>query len=304
MNVRAARHGVDQEDAHSRQHRPSHQDAARSSGQAQHQAFADELAQQTTPASANGGAQGHFPLPLDTPAKEQPSHVDACNSQQRQDGKSKCPQRPAQGVIAVLPDGAPVVAKAFASKQGAVPVFAPTGEGFAILQVDGITPAHAPTFADYKSNIAKDYADERLPALLSEKTKELADKAHASGDLAKAAKELGATVKTSDLVGDAGQVPDFGQVGSVAPELFGLKVGDISGPINAQRTGVVAKILDKQEPTADEIAKNLDQTREQILDQRREEVFGIYVSSTQDRYKKAKLILINPKAAQAPMPGQ
>jgi len=211
---------------------------------------------------------------------------------------------PAQGVIAGLPDGAPVVAKAFASKQGAAPVFAPTGEGFAILQDDGITPAHAPTFADYKSNIAKDYADERLPALLSEKTKELADKAHASGDLAKAAKELGATVKTSDLVGDAGQVPDFGQVGSVAPELFGLKVGDISGPINAQRTGVVAKILDKQEPTADEIAKNLDQTREQILDQRREEVFGIYVSSTQDRYKKAKLILINPKAAQAPMPGQ
>jgi peptidyl-prolyl cis-trans isomerase D len=209
---------------------------------------------------------------------------------------------PAQGVIAGLPDGSQTIAKAFASKQGAPPVFAPTGEGFAILQVAGITPAHAPSFADYKANIAKDYADERLPALLSEKTKELADKAHASGDLAKAAKELNATVKTSDLVGDSGQVPDFGQVGSVAPELFALKVGDISGPINAQRTGVVAKILDKQEPTADEIAKNLDQTREQILDQRREEVFGIYVSSIQDRYKKAKLIMINPKAAKEPSP--
>jgi peptidyl-prolyl cis-trans isomerase D len=212
------------------------------------------------------------------------------------------PSLPAQGVIAGLPDGSQVIAKAFASKQGAAPVFAPTGEGFAILQVTGITPAHAPNFADYKANIAKDYADERLPMLLSEKTKELADKAHASGDLAEAAKELGATVKTSDLVGDAGQVPDFGQVGTVAPELFGLSVGSISGPINAQRTGVVAKILDKQEPTADEIAKNLDQTREQILDQRREEVFGIYVGSTQDRYKKAKLILINPKAAKEPAP--
>ena len=56
-------------------------------------------------------------------------------------------------------------------------------------------------------------------------------------------------------------------------------LAQISGPINAQRTGVVAKILDKQEPTADEIAKNLDQTREQILDQRREEVFGIFVGN-------------------------
>jgi peptidyl-prolyl cis-trans isomerase D len=214
------------------------------------------------------------------------------------------PDLPAQGVIAGLPDGAPVIAKAFASKQGAPPVFAPTGEGFAVLQVTGVTPAHAPNFAEYKANIAKDYADERLPALLSEKTKQLSDKAHASGDLAKAAKEFNATVKTSDLVGDSGQVPDFGQIGTVAPELFGLKVGDISGPINAQRTGVVAKIVDKQEPTTDEIAKNLDSTREQILDQRREEVFNIYVTSTQDRYKKAKLILINPKAAKEPLPGQ
>jgi len=31
-------------------------------------------------------------------------------------------------------------------------------------------------------------------------------------DLAKAAKAVGATVKTSDLVGEAGQVPDFGEV--------------------------------------------------------------------------------------------
>jgi peptidyl-prolyl cis-trans isomerase D len=202
-----------------------------------------------------------------------------------------------QGVIAGLPDGAQVIQKAFASKQGAAPAFAPTGEGYAIFQVTGITPAHLPVFADFKATVAKDYADERLPMLLAQKTKELDDKAKASGDLAKAAKEVGATVKTSDLVGDSGQVPDLGQVGSVAPELFTLSVGGISGPINAQRTGVVAKIIDKQEPTAAEIAKNLDQTRDTILDQKREEAFGIFLSATEDRYKKAKLIAINAKAA-------
>ncbi|HEY9127327.1 MAG TPA: peptidylprolyl isomerase, partial [Acidobacteriaceae bacterium] len=117
-------------------------------------------------------------------------------------------------------------------------------------------------------------------------------------------KEAGATVKTSDLVGDSGQVPDFGQVGSIAPQLFDLKVGDVSGPINAQRTGVVAKILDKQEPTADEIAKNLDTTRDQILDQRKEEAFGIFVGSLEDNYKKAKLIRVNAKLAKSPgLPG-
>ena len=208
----------------------------------------------------------------------------------------------AQGTIAGLPDGGPVVAKAFAAKPNSDPVFAPSGEGYAILQVTNVTPAHAPTFAEWKDKVAKDYADERLPQLLTEKTKELDDKAKASGDLAKAAKEVGTTVKTSDLVGESGQVPDLGQVGAVAPDLFNLNVGQISGPINAQRTGVVARLIDKQEPTADEIAKNLDQTRDQVLDQRREEVFGIFVSTAQDQFKKSKLIAINAKAAKGTTP--
>jgi len=212
------------------------------------------------------------------------------------------PSLGAQGVIAGLPDGSQVIAKAFTLKQGADPAFAPSGEGFAIFQVSGIAPAHAPAFADWKDHVLKDFTDERVPQLLAQKTKELSDKAKASGDLAKAAKEVGATVKTSDLVGDQGQVPDLGQVGSVASELFTLKVGDISGPIDAQRTGVVAKLLEKQEPTAEEIAKNLDQTRDQVLDQRREEAFNIFVSATEDRFKKAKLISVNAKNSKGGLP--
>ena len=207
------------------------------------------------------------------------------------------PALPQQGVIPSIPDGAQVLSKAFAAKLNGQPDFATTGEGFAIFQVTGINAAHAPSFAEYKDHIVQDYTNDRLPQLLTEKTKQLADKAHASGDLAKAAKEVGATVKSSDLVGDSGQVPDFGQVGSVAPELFTLKPGDISGPINAQRTGVVAKLTDKKEPTPDEIAKNLDQTREQVLYQRREDAFNIFVSATEDRYKKSKLIQLNAKLA-------
>ena len=101
--------------------------------------------------------------------------------------------------------------------------------------------------------------------LLARRPQNLQSKAKSMNDLAKAAKADGATVKTSDLVGATGQVPDFGQVGQVAPQLFEMNVGTISGPINAERNGVVAKIVDKQEPSADEIQKNFDQTRDEIL---------------------------------------
>jgi peptidyl-prolyl cis-trans isomerase D len=206
-----------------------------------------------------------------------------------------------RGVIAALPDSAQLLGKAFESKQGDPPQYASTGEGFAIFQVTGVAPAHAPEFADWKSHVADDYSNDLLPSLLAQKTNELAEKAKSENDLAKAAKEMGATVKTSDLVSESGQVPDFGQVGQVAPQLFDLAVGNISGPINAQRTGVVAKILDKQEPTADEIAKNLDLTRDGILERRRSDAFNVFLSSVLDDYKKHNRIVI-PKAKNQGVP--
>jgi peptidyl-prolyl cis-trans isomerase D len=210
----------------------------------------------------------------------------------------------AQGIIAGLPDGATLLSKAYQSKQGDPAQSAPTGEGYAIFQVTGITAAHAPTFADWKSHVLEDYRSEQLPALLRQKTTELASQAHTANDLAKAAKATGATVKTSDLVGETSQVPQLGEVGQIAPQLFDLAPGNISGPINAGRTGVVAKIVDKQEPSADDIAKSFDQARDQLLDQRRSEAFQVFASNIIDDYKKHKRVLFNAKPQNPQVPGE
>jgi peptidyl-prolyl cis-trans isomerase D len=82
-----------------------------------------------------------------------------------------------------------------------------------------------------------------------------------------------------------------------------LKVGELSGPINAQRTGVVAKLMDKQEPSAAEIAQNLDQYRDQILDERRSEVFNVFMSGVMTDYKKSKRVQMNTKAKGPGVPG-
>ncbi len=208
-----------------------------------------------------------------------------------------------QGVIAALPDGSQLLAKAFESKQGDPPQAAPTGEGDAIFQVTGIAPAHAPAFADWKSHVLDDFRDEQLPGLLAQKTAQLSEMAKSENDLAKAAKAVGATVKTSDLVGPSGQVPDLGQVAQVAPQLFDMAPGNISGPINAQRTGVVAKILDKQEPSADEIAKNIDGTRQSLLDQRQDQAFNLFMSGVLADYKKHNRIRLSAKAPAPQLPG-
>ena len=209
-----------------------------------------------------------------------------------------------QGTIAALPDSAGLLTKAFQAKKGDPAQSAPTGEGYAIFQVTGIAPAHAPTFSDWKSHVLDDYRAEQIPALLRQKTNDLATQAKSLNDLAKAAKAVGATMKTSDLVGETGQVPDLGAVGQLAPQLFEMVPGNISGPINAGRTGVVAKIVIKQEPSPADMIKDFDQTRDQILDQRRGEAFQVFASGIIDDYKKHRRVLFNGKTRNPQLPGE
>jgi len=207
------------------------------------------------------------------------------------------------GVISALASSTQLLAKAFDAKVNDPPQYAPTGEGYAVFQVTGIVAAHAPTFADWKSHVLDDYRHDQLPALLNKKTQELADKAKQYNDLNKAAKEVGATVKTSDPVNETGQVPDIGDVGQVAPQLFDLSVGAISGPIDADRNGIVAKIVDKQEPSAEDIQKNLDATREQLKEEKQSQAFSVFMGGLMDQYKRDKLIRMVAKPSGPSLPG-
>ena len=204
-----------------------------------------------------------------------------------------------------MTDSSQLLTAAFDAQQGAAPQVASIGDGnFAVFQVTGIVPAHTPTFAEYKSHVLEDFRDQQVVSLLAQKTSELADRAHAENDLAKAAKEVGATMKTSDLVGRDQQVPDIGALATAAPSLFDLNVGQISQAIKTQTNGVVAQIVDKQEPSAQEIASHFDATREQLLTQQREQYFEVFASDLINRYMKSGRILINTKLQQQmPMNG-
>lgn len=201
-------------------------------------------------------------------------------------------------VVPNIADSTQLLTGAFSTKQGAAPQVASTGDGFAIYQVIGVQPAHAPDFANFKSHILDDYRDEQLPQLLATKTNELAARAKSEEDLAKAAKELGATVKSSDLVGRDAQVPDIGALATTAPQLFDMTAGQVSGPINNGHDGVVVKLTDKQSPSTEEIAKNFDATRDSLLDQRRNNMFEVFMSSLENSYEKAGRIRLNGKAMQ------
>ncbi len=201
------------------------------------------------------------------------------------------------GTVAGVSDGAALLSQAFGVKKGDAPLAVSTGDGYAVFQVVDVHGPHAPSFEEYRSHILSDYREQQVPQMLNAQLKKLDERAKELNDLPKAAAELHVPVKTSELVGRDGQVPDLGAMSGPGEVAFNLPKGGISGPINTGRTGVVLAILDKQEPTADAIAKQFDATRDQMLNTKREEVFRIYLGTLAEKYQKAGSIRMKAKSA-------
>ena len=204
---------------------------------------------------------------------------------------------PSTGVIAGVSDGAAMLQQAFAASKGAAPATASTGDGYAIFQVNDIKAPHAPTFEQWHNTVLTDYRDQQVPGMLNAELNKLDARAKALNDLHKAAAEMNIPVKTSDLVGKDGQVPDIGAMSGPASVAFSLPKGGISGPINTGRSGLVLSLIDKQEPSTEDIAKNFEPTREQMLNDQREEVFRIYLGTLADKYRKAGAIRMKAQPA-------
>jgi len=203
------------------------------------------------------------------------------------------------GVIGNLAESSGLLTQAFSTAKGAAPASASTGEGFAVFQVDDVKPAHAPAFADAKAQILNDYRDQKAPEILNAQLLKLADRAKVLNDLKKAAAELNVPLKSSDLVGKDAQVPDIGSMTGAASAAFTLAKGQISGPLNTGANGIVLQVTDKAEPTADEIAKGLPESREKLLQTRRNELFNTYAQQLLAKYEKAGAIVQTQKKTPA-----
>src|ERR1700685_1941728 len=181
----------------------------------------------------------------------------------------------------------------FSVADKAPPDIASTSQGFVVYQLLAIQASSTPSFEEIRSKVEDAFKNERSSTLLTQKTQELSDRAKTEHDLKRAAKELGAVVKTSDFVLPDGQAPDLGSMTGQAAAAFTMKPGEISGPINSGGNGVVLTVLENQQPTDADFAAKRDQIRESLLQTKQQELFGLFVSNIRDQMEKSGKIKIN-----------
>jgi peptidyl-prolyl cis-trans isomerase D len=193
--------------------------------------------------------------------------------------------------IGVAPD---FMTAAFAAKEKAPPEIVHTPQGYAVYEVLAVQPPRTPSFEEIKSKVEEQFKNEQSGVLLSKKAQELGDRAKASHDLKKAARELGLTVKTSEPVLATGQVPDIGSMASEGMAgVFAGKPGDIVGPAQVGQNGAVLQVVTREEPTAAEMEQKKDEVRESLLQTKRQELFGLYVTNLRQQMEKSGKIVIN-----------
>ena len=187
----------------------------------------------------------------------------------------------------------------FAAQEKTPPDMAPTSQGTAVYQLLAIKPPATPTFEEIHTRVEDEFKNEQARTLLTQKAQELSDRAKAAHDLKKVAKELGAEMKTSDLVLPDGQVPDVGSMSGQASVAFTLKPGEISGPITSGNNAAVLQILDHQQPTDADFAAKRDQIRDTLLQGKQQERFGLFVSNLVDEMTKTGKIKRNQEELKA-----
>jgi len=166
-------------------------------------------------------------------------------------------------------------------------------QGFVVFQVTDIKPPATPPFDQIRTRVENEFKNQRAGVLLSQKTRELSDRAKAAHDLQKAAKEMGASVKTSDFVLPDGQVPDIGSMSGPASVAFTLKPGEISGPIDSGTTGAVLSVLEIQQPSPQDLSTKQDEIRDGLLQNKQSELFNLFLSGLREQMQKSGKIKIN-----------
>ena len=187
----------------------------------------------------------------------------------------------------------------FMAQDKSQPDEASASMGIVVFQLLGIKPASTPSFEEIRSKVEDQFKSERSGVLLQQKAQELSDRAKAEHDLKRAAKELGATMKTSDLVLPDGQVPDIGSMSGQAAVVFSMKPGEISGPIASGSDAAVLQLVENQPPSEADYAAKRDQIRDALVQSKQQERFGLFVSNLIDEMTKSGKIKRNDEELKA-----
>lgn len=176
-----------------------------------------------------------------------------------------------------------VAAEAFTLEQGKVSGMLRTNQGFAFIAVAEIKPSAIPALDEVKTQVREDVI--RVKAVDVARSRAAAMSQAAGRGFAAAAKAAGVEVKTTDLITRAAPLPDVGVATAVDDQVFKLKAGQTTGPIATENAVVVARVVERAEVVAADMASARPGLRDELLQQKRSDFFSAYMTRAKEKMR-------------------
>jgi peptidyl-prolyl cis-trans isomerase D len=167
-----------------------------------------------------------------------------------------------------------------------------TDKGYVVLSVKDIQPAHPGTLAEVHDQVVNDYRREKSLELAKTRADELAKRAKSGETFAAAAKTLGFDVKTSDAVARTGSIPDAGSVKQFSAA-FSMPVGQTGDPVAVGPNWVVYRVAEHNPVSQDDFVKQESKIEEQVLQQKRQTAYDLFLSALKTRLQQEGKLKIN-----------
>ena len=180
---------------------------------------------------------------------------------------------------------APAAAEqAFTLGDGAVSPVIRTPQGFVFLTVSGKQDPYVPKLEEVKPRVRDDVLKQKAIEAAQQKANALAAQLK-SGDFESIAKAAGLEAKTTDLIGRGAPIADAGVSPAIDAAAFGMEAGAVSNPIITDTGAVVVKVIEKKAPTPAEITAGKQQTKDDLVNERRGRFYASYMGKARDRIK-------------------
>jgi peptidyl-prolyl cis-trans isomerase D len=174
--------------------------------------------------------------------------------------------------------------QAFQIKQGDVSEPLRTPQGYAFITVTGKQDPYIPKLDEVKSKVRD--AVLKLKAIDAARQKASSiDAALKSGDFEKAAKGAGVDVKTTELMARGSPMGDAGVSPALEAAAFSLPAGAVSDPVVTDNGAAIVKVVERKDVAADELAKQKDTLRNELLNERKNKFFAAYMTKARQKMK-------------------
>jgi peptidyl-prolyl cis-trans isomerase D len=187
------------------------------------------------------------------------------------------------GVVKPLEDAA------FSQAPGALGEVIETPQGFHLVRVEERQPARVVSFEEAQTQVAQDLARVDAAVAAARVRAEEVSRAVVEGrSLVDVAREKGLPILRPDAIRRRpdGYVPQIGVAHEVVTAAFTLSPEKPSDPTlhpAGENVFVLIELLEKKTPSEEELAQSLASLRERVLEQRRAELEGLWLSDLRKR---------------------